>query len=218
MLLDRIEAIGLVPVIKIEDADRAVGLGEALLIGNLPVAEVTLRTVAAFQAIETLAKRYPQILVGAGTILDVEQAKRAIDSGATFAVTPGFSPKVVDYLLARGFPVVAGVNNPSQVEMGLDRGLSVLKFFPAEASGGVAMLKSLGGPYPEVRFMPTGGIESANLEKYLSLPNVLACGGSWMVKDTLIRDGRFDEIRDEALQAARQVAEIRSRRGLTVNA
>jgi 2-dehydro-3-deoxyphosphogluconate aldolase/(4S)-4-hydroxy-2-oxoglutarate aldolase len=134
------------------------------------------------------------LIVGAGTVLTVEQVDAALAAGASFVVTPGFSPRIVDRCLDLGLPIVPGVNSPSQVEMGLERGLNLLKFFPAEASGGIKMLKALHGPYGEVSFMPTGGVEVSNLAAYLALPNVAACGGSWMVKEDLIAAGRFDEI------------------------
>ena len=205
-----IESAGLVPVIKLESPDQALRLGEALLAGGLTVAEITFRTAAAPEAIRILRKNFPGLLVGAGTVLTLDQAKQSIDAGAVFAVTPGFNPRIVDYFLSRSFPVVPGVNGPSQVEMGLERGLSVLKFFPAEASGGVKMLKALNGPYPEVKFMPTGGVDLSNLASYLALANVVACGGSWMVKDELIETGRFDEVARLSREAVELVVAIRA--------
>jgi 2-dehydro-3-deoxyphosphogluconate aldolase/(4S)-4-hydroxy-2-oxoglutarate aldolase len=162
--------------------------------GGLPVAEVTFRTASAAQSIKRLRKELPSLLVGAGTVLTLAQAESAVEAGASFAVTPGFNPRIVEFFISKGIPVVPGVNSPTQVEMGLERGLQVLKFFPAEASGGTKMLKALYGPYAEVRFVPTGGIDAGNLADYLRLPNVVACGGSWMVKEDYIRQGRFADI------------------------
>jgi 2-dehydro-3-deoxyphosphogluconate aldolase / (4S)-4-hydroxy-2-oxoglutarate aldolase len=190
----RIRECGIVPVIKLEKAEEARALGRALLAGGLPVAEVTFRTAAAAEAIGLLKKEYPELLVGAGTLLTIEQVEAAAKAGASFAVTPGFSPRVVDACIARGLPVVPGVNSPSQVELGLERGIKLLKFFPAEVSGGVKMLKALHGPYGEVSFVPTGGIDESNLASYLGLPYVAAIGGSWMVKDELLSSGNWAEV------------------------
>lgn len=184
----------LVPVVKIDQAADALPLGRALAAGGLPVAEITFRTDAAEAAIRILSREMPGLLVGAGTVLSVDNVKRAVDAGARFMVAPGFNPKVVDYCLANGLVIVPGINSPTDVEMGLDRNLDVLKFFPAEASGGLKMLKALSGPYGSVRFMPTGGITVKNLIEYLAFDRVLACGGTWMVEPALISAGRFDEI------------------------
>ena len=190
-VLTRIGKIRLVPVIKIERAQDAVPLGNALLEGNLPVAEVTFRTGAAAEAIAALKRDCPALLIGAGTVLSVDQVKQAVDAGAEFIVSPGFNPKVVDYCVDEGIPVTPGINNPTQIEMGLERGLEVLKFFPAEASGGMALLKAMSAPYGGVRFIPTGGIGPKNLVSYLSFDRVFACGGSWMVKSEMISSGDF---------------------------
>jgi 2-dehydro-3-deoxyphosphogluconate aldolase/(4S)-4-hydroxy-2-oxoglutarate aldolase len=193
-ILQTLGRLGVVPVIKLEDPESAVQLGQALINGTLPIAEVTFRTASAAESIKRLRKELPELLVGAGTVLTLEQAEAAIEAGAQFAVTPGFNPRIVDYFKAKGIPVIPGVNSPSQVEMGLERGLRLLKFFPAEASGGTRMLKALYGPYAEVKFVPTGGIDSGNLADYLRLPNVVACGGSWMVKEESIKQGRYSDI------------------------
>lgn len=193
-VLEKIGELGLVPVIKIENASDAARLGRALADGGLPVAEVTFRTEAAEEAIKNLAREWPDILVGAGTVLSVEQADRAVNAGARFIVSPGFNPKVVDWCIDHGVPVTPGMNSPTQLEMALERGLAAVKFFPAEASGGLAMLKAMAAPYSGVKFIPTGGINQTNLATYLSYERVLACGGSWMVKADLISGGRFDEI------------------------
>lgn len=187
------ETYRLIPVIKITQLDDTLPLVDALSHANLPIAEITFRTAIAAEAIALLKKERPEVLLGAGTVLSVEQVKKAVEAGASFIVAPGFNPTVVDYCIAEGITVIPGVNSPTDVEMGLARGLKVLKFFPAQISGGTEMLKALGSVY-EVRFVPTGGINEANLRSYLSLPNVLACGGSWMVKPELIEAKKFDEI------------------------
>jgi 2-dehydro-3-deoxyphosphogluconate aldolase/(4S)-4-hydroxy-2-oxoglutarate aldolase len=193
-MLKKISELGIVPVVKIENADDAVPLGKALLEGDLPVAEITFRTKAAEQAIKNLTEKLPEVLVGAGTVLTVDQVKRAAGAGAKFIVSPGFNPKVVDYCVSNKIPVTPGVNSPTQIEMALEHGLNTVKFFPAEASGGLKMLKAMAAPYGDMKFIPTGGINAENLLSYLSFNKVLACGGSWMVKADLISFGKFDEI------------------------
>lgn len=193
-VLFRIGELKLVPVVKINRAEDALALGEALVAGGLPVAEITFRTDAAPAAIRTLHERLPALLVGAGTVLNVDNVKAAVDAGAQFMVAPGFNPKVVDYCVEHGIPVVPGVNSPTDIEMGLDRGLNVLKFFPAEASGGLKLLKAMAAPYAGVKFMPTGGINLDNLLTYLAFDRVLACGGTWMAETSLIDAGQFAEI------------------------
>jgi len=193
-VLEKIGELGIVPVVKIEKAEDALPLGRALIDGGLPIAEITFRTSAAEESIKTLTGELPNLLVGAGTVLTVEQAKRAIAAGAKFIVSPGFNPKVVDYCIENDIPVTPGINNPTQIEMALERGIEVVKFFPAEASGGLAMLKSMAAPYTGIKFIPTGGIDQDNLCFYLSNKRVLACGGSWMVKTNLISSGNFDVI------------------------
>jgi 2-dehydro-3-deoxyphosphogluconate aldolase/(4S)-4-hydroxy-2-oxoglutarate aldolase len=186
--------LGLIPVVKIMDAKDAVPLGKALMAGDLPVAEITFRTDAAEEAIKRISSELPDMLVGAGTVLTVEQAERAMAAGAKFIVSPGFNPKVVDWCIQKGVTITPGVNSPSQIEMALERGLTHLKFFPAEASGGLAMLKAMSGPYGGVKFIPTGGINAGNLSQYLESPLILACGGSWLAKPDVIAEGNFDEI------------------------
>jgi 2-dehydro-3-deoxyphosphogluconate aldolase/(4S)-4-hydroxy-2-oxoglutarate aldolase len=193
-VLAKIGEIGLVPVVKIEDAKDAVSLGKALLEGGLSVAEITFRTAAAEEAIRTLTTELPNLLVGAGTVLTVENVKKAVGAGAKFIVAPGFNPKVVDYCVENDIPVTPGINSPTQIEMALERDLEVLKFFPAEASGGLPLLKAMAAPYGGVSFIPTGGINQNNLNTYLSFNKVHACGGSWMVKADLISSGNFGEI------------------------
>jgi len=193
-ILERIGELGIVPVVKIEKAKDALPLGRALLDGDLPIAEITFRTSAAEESIKTLTRELPNLLVGAGTVLTVEQVKKAVSAGAKFIVSPGFNPRVVDYCIENGIPVTPGINNPTQIEMALERGIEVVKFFPAEASGGLPLLKSMSAPYTGIKFIPTGGINQNNLCSYLSDNKVLACGGSWMVKPELISSGNFAEI------------------------
>jgi 2-dehydro-3-deoxyphosphogluconate aldolase / (4S)-4-hydroxy-2-oxoglutarate aldolase len=201
-VLKKIGSLKLVPVIKIDDAADAVPLGSALLEGGLPVAEVTFRTSAAEAAIRAMTRSLPGLLVGAGTVLKIEQIERAVDAGAKFIVSPGFNPKVVGYCVDHGIPVTPGINNPTGIEMGLEMGLEVLKFFPAEASGGLALLKAMAAPYGEISFIPTGGIDASNLKTYLGFNRVLACGGSWMVKSDLIASGDFAAIAKLCADAA----------------
>jgi len=193
-ILERIGELGIVPVVKIEKAEDALPLGRALLDGDLPIAEITFRTSAAEESIKILTKDLPNLLVGAGTVLTVEQAKKAVSAGAKFIVSPGFNPRVVDNCIENSIPVTPGINNPTQIEMALGRGIEVVKYFPAEASGGLPLLKSMSAPYTGIKFIPTGGINQNNLCSYLSNNKVLACGGSWMVKADLISSGNFAEI------------------------
>jgi len=179
---------------KIEKPEDALPLGRALIDGDLPIAEITFRTSAAEDSIKTLTKELPELLVGAGTVLTIEQVKKAVSAGAKFIVSPGFNPKVVDYCIENNIPVTPGINNPTQIEMALERGIEVVKFFPAEASGGLSLLKSMSAPYNDIKFIPTGGINQNNLCSYLSNNKILACGGSWMVKPNLISSGNFAEI------------------------
>lgn len=193
-LFEKINEFKIIPVAVIQNLNDAIPLGKALIEANLPIIEVTFRTEIAAEATKKLTITYPNLLVGAGTILKVEQVKQAINAGAMFIVTPGFNPKVVDYCIERKIPIIPGVNTPTMVEWALDRGITVVKFFPADLSGGPKMLKSLAGPYREMKFVPTGGINNNTLKDYLQLPNVIACGGSWIVKQDLISEGKFDEI------------------------
>lgn len=193
-VLKHIGDIGIVPVIKIQDTSKAVPLARALCEGGLPVAEVTFRTEQAEEAMRLISKEVPQMLVGAGTVLTTEQVDRAVAAGAKFIVSPGLNPRVVKYCVDKGIPVTPGCSNPSDVEQAIELGLEVVKFFPAEPAGGIAMIKAMAAPYSKMKFIPTGGINSKNLNDYLSFPRIIACGGSWMVKDDLIRDGKFNEI------------------------
>lgn len=193
-ILKKIGSLGIVPVVKIDDAKDAVPLGKALMEGGLPIAEITFRTAAAEQAIRNTAVEFPEMLVGAGTVLSVEQVKKAIGAGAKFIVSPGFNPSVVEYCVNNNIPITPGCSNPTDIEMALGYGLEVLKFFPAEAFGGLKTLKAMSAPYGMVKFIPTGGVNADNLNDYLAFNKVLACGGSWMVKGDLIKAGNFEEI------------------------
>ena len=193
-ILEKIGELGIVPVVKVEKAEDALPLGKALIDGDLPIAEITFRTSVAEESIKTLTRELPNLLVGAGTVLTVEQAKKAVSAGAKFVVSPGFNPRVVDYCIENSIPITPGINNPTQIEMALERGIEVVKYFPAEASGGLPLLKSMSAPYTGIKFIPTGGINQNNLCSYLSDSKVLACGGSWMVKASLISSDNFDEI------------------------
>jgi 2-dehydro-3-deoxyphosphogluconate aldolase/(4S)-4-hydroxy-2-oxoglutarate aldolase len=192
-VLSRIGQLKLIPMVVIDKAENSGGFADTLVSNGLPIAEITFRTPAAEAAIRSLAQR-GDLLVGAGTVLTIEQANRAIDAGAQFVVAPGTNPKVVEHVLARGVPMVPGIATPSEIELALSLGVTTLKFFPAETMGGVAALKALAGPYPDIRFIPTGGITPELLPNYLKLPCVLACGGSWLAPRELLAAGKFDTI------------------------
>ncbi|MBR3837544.1 MAG: bifunctional 4-hydroxy-2-oxoglutarate aldolase/2-dehydro-3-deoxy-phosphogluconate aldolase [Clostridia bacterium] len=209
-LLKKIEEKGVLPVIKIQNADDAEPLAAALLAGGLPAAEITFRTAAAEEAIARMHKAYPKMLIGAGTVLTCEQADRAMNAGATFIVSPGLNPKVVGHCVEKGYPVIPGICTPTELECALGFGLEVVKFFPAEAAGGLPMIKAMSAPYGAVRFMPTGGINQKNILNYLSNPKVLCCGGSWMVPEDLLLAGDFAGI--EAL-VKEAVALVQGRKG-----
>lgn len=193
-ILNRISKIGIVPVVKLDDAKNAEPLAKALIDGGLPCAEVTFRTDAAEESISVMTKKFPEMLVGAGTVLTVEQVDRAVNAGAKFIVTPGFNAKIVKYCVDNNIPVTPGCPTTSDIEAAIEFGLDVVKFFPAENLGGISMIKALSAPYSGIKFMPTGGINAKNINDYLDCDKILACGGSWMVKDTLINAGKFDEI------------------------
>ena len=200
-IFKRIEELGIVPVVKVDKPQDAVPLGKALLLGDLPVAEITFRTSAAEYAIKALTEELPELLVGAGTVLTIEQVQKAVSAGAKFIVAPGFNTKVVDYCLENNIPITPGVNSPTQIEIALEKGLKIVKFFPAEASGGLALLKAMSGPFSEINFIPTGGIEQNNLLSYLAHPQVIACGGSWMVKSDLVSSQDFERITELTREA-----------------
>ena len=200
-ILKKLSLIGIVPVVKLENAEDALPLAAALERGGLPCAEITFRTARASSAIRLISENCPNMLVGAGTVLTTEQADEAIAAGAKFIVCPGLNPKVVRHCLELGVTVIPGCATAGEIEQALELGLETVKFFPAEALGGVTMLKALAPVYSGISFMPTGGIGPDNLNKYLAFPRVLACGGSWMVKEELICGGRFDEITLQTRQA-----------------
>ena len=184
-IYNKIGEVGIIPVIKLNRVEDALPLAHALLAGGIPVAEVTFRTAAAEEGIAIIRREVPQMLVGAGTVLTTEQATAAIDAGAQFVVSPGSNGKIIDRVLAAGVAMIPGVATPTEIEAAMERGLSVVKFFPAEALGGVAMLKALAGPYPQMKFVPTGDISASTMKDYLQQKNVLAVGGSWMIQPDL---------------------------------
>ena len=206
---DQIASYGVVPVVVLNDAKDAEPLAQALVEGGLPVAEVTFRTDAAEESIRIMSTKYPDMLVGAGTVLTKEQVDRAIGAGAKFIVSPGFDPEIVDYCLEMGYPVYPGIITPSELAQAVKRGLEVVKFFPAEQFGGVATIKALAAPYTQVKFMPTGGVNAKNLPDYLGFNKIIACGGSWMVKGDLVKAGEFDKIKEMTAEAVKLVKEIR---------
>ena len=202
-VLEKISKIGIVPVVVLDDAKDAEPLAEALIKGGLPCAEVTFRTAAAEESIRIMAQKFPEMLVGAGTVLTTEQVDRAVNAGAKFIVSPGLNPKIVKYCIEKGVPVTPGTSNPSDVEAAIELGLDVVKFFPAEAAGGLNMTKSMAAPYTQMKFMPTGGINAKNICDYLAFDKIIACGGSWMVKKDLVAAGKFDEIQALTEEAVR---------------
>ncbi len=212
-LLVKLGEIGVIPVIKLENPEQASDLACALLDGDLPCMEITFRAAGADKAIAAIASAFPEILVGAGTVLTVEQAQKAVAAGARYIVSPGFPPKVVDWCLKQGIPVTPGVATPTEIIMGLDRGLTVLKFFPAETFGGPAALKAVSEAFGGIRFIPTGGVSPSNLVNYLSLSCVHAVGGSWMVKSDLIKAGQFERITELAREARGVVNQVRTKGG-----
>ena len=207
--LKQIGSTGIVPVVVLNKADDAEPLAQALVNGGLPCAEVTFRTDAAEESIRRIAKKFPEMFVGAGTILTTEQADRAVGAGAKFIVSPGLNPKVVEHCLKKGYPITPGIMTPTELEMALGFGLDVVKFFPAENAGGLKMIKAMSAPYTMMKFMPTGGINATNVRDYLACNKILACGGSWMVKGDLISAGDFAEIEKLTREAAAIVKEIR---------
>ena len=191
---ERFEDFGVVPVVVLDDVKDALPLAKALTEGGLPCAEVTFRTEAAEESIKVMAEAYPDMVVGAGTVLTIEQVDAAVKAGAKFIVSPGFDPEIVDYCLKKEIPIFPGCVTPSEVAQAVKRGLKVVKFFPAEPAGGVAMIKAMAAPYNQLRFMPTGGIGTQNLKDYLEFNKIICCGGSWMVKADLIKNGEFEKI------------------------
>lgn len=198
-----------VPVVVLDDAEEAAPLAEALVKGGIPCAEVTFRTEAAEESIRIMSEKYPEMLVGAGTVLTTEQVDRAVAAGAKFIVSPGFDPEIVDYCMEKNIPVFPGCVSPSEVAQAVKRGLKVVKFFPAEQAGGLAMLKAMAAPYTMLKFMPTGGINTKNLKEYLGFSKILCCGGSWMVKGDMIKNKEFDKITEMTREATELAAAAR---------
>lgn len=189
-----VSSVGIVPVIKLDDSKDAILVCEALNKGGIPIAEITFRTDAAEESIEKVSKEMPDMLVGAGTVTTKEQVDRAFSAGAKFIVSPGFNPKIAAYVLSKNIPIFPGCTTASEVELALELGIEVLKFFPAEQSGGLDKIKSLCAPYTKAKFMPTGGIDLENIATYLAFEKIVACGGSFMVKDEFIKNKEFDKI------------------------
>ena len=208
-VLNKLHEIGIVPVVVIDDAKDAIPLAKALIEGGLPCAEVTFRTAAAADAIKAIADNFPDMLVGAGTVLTTEQVDKAVAAGAKFIVSPGTNPKVVKYCVEKNIPITPGTCNPSDVEQALECGVNIVKFFPAEPAGGLKYIKAIAAPYVDVKFMPTGGINANNVRDYLAYNKIWACGGSWMVKGDLIKAGDFEKIKELTAEAVQIVKEVR---------
>ncbi len=204
-VLKQINALGIVPVVKIDRVEDAVPLAKALCEGGLPVAEVTFRTACAREAIQKMATEFPEMLIGAGTVLTTEQVDQAVEAGAKFIVSPGLNPKVVKYCVDKGILITPGCANPSDIEQAIELGLDTVKIFPAEAVGGLNLIKSMAGPYTTMRFMPTGGINAKNLNNYLAFDKIIACGGSWMVDPKLVAEGNFAKITELTREAVTQM-------------
>jgi 2-dehydro-3-deoxyphosphogluconate aldolase/(4S)-4-hydroxy-2-oxoglutarate aldolase len=204
-VLEELGKIGIVPVIKIDDVEKALPLAKALAAGGIPCAEITFRTAQGEEAIRRIHQGLPEILLGAGTVLTTDQVDRAIDAGARFIVSPGLNPKVVAHCIKRGIPVTPGCANPSDIEAALEFGLEVVKFFPAEPAGGLSYIKAVAAPYPNLKFMPTGGINAANIGAYMAYEKIHACGGSWMVGADLINAGDFNSITALCKEAMQKV-------------
>ncbi len=207
-ILERIGTIGIVPVVALDDAKDADPLGEALLEGGLPCAEITFRTDAAEESIRIMSEKYPEMLVGAGTVLTTEQVDRAVNAGAKFIVSPGTNPKVVQYCVEKNIPITPGILTPSELEQALECGVRIVKFFPAEAGGGLSMIKAMAAPYVGVKFMPTGGINVSNVRSYLESPFIYACGGSWMVPGAKVKENDWAGITALTREASDLVADL----------
>lgn len=195
-MLEVLSSHKVIPVVVLKDSKDALPLAKALIDGGLPVAEVTFRTDAALESIKLIAEKYPEVILGAGSVSSVDQVKSAIAAGAKYIVCGGFSRKVVEYCIENNIPIVPGTCTPSEVMEAQECGLDVVKFFPAENFGGIKTIKAISGPFPKMKFVPTGGISLSNIKDYLSSDKILACGGSWMVKDSLVEAGEFDKIRE----------------------
>ncbi len=210
-IYERLYNCAVIPVIKLDDANKSEALAKALIDGGLPSAEVTFRTASAPEVISRMSAAFPEMLIGAGTVLSVDQAKKAVDCGAQFIVSPGLNPKVVSWCIENGVPVIPGVATPTELEAAMELGLSVVKFFPAEAFGGLKTLKAISAPYGSVRFMPTGGISLENMESYLSFKKIIACGGSFMVTSDLIENNDFESITAISKKAADIAGAVRAK-------
>ena len=208
-VLKKIQDTGIIPVVVINDAKDAEPLAKALIEGGLPCAEVTFRTDAAEESIRIMKEKFPEMLLGAGTVLTTEQVDRAVAAGAEFIVSPGLNPRIVKYCVEKNIPITPGCANASDIEQALENGLDVVKFFPAEPAGGLKMIKALAAPYVGVKFMPTGGISANNVRDYLAYDRIIACGGSWMVSGDLVKAGEFDKIKELTAEAAAIVKEMR---------
>lgn len=207
-IMEQLAEMLVVPVVVLNDAKDAERLADALVQGGLPCAEVTFRTAAAEESIRIMTRKYPEMLVGAGTVLTVDQVDRAVGAGAKFIVSPGFDPELVDYCMKKEIPILPGIITPSEAAQAVRRGLKVVKFFPAEQFGGVTAIKALAAPYTMLKFMPTGGVSVKNLKDYLSCDKIICCGGSWMVKGELIQNGEYEKIAEmtkEAVELAKSV-------------
>jgi 2-dehydro-3-deoxyphosphogluconate aldolase/(4S)-4-hydroxy-2-oxoglutarate aldolase len=216
-ILQSLETLGIVPVVVIDDPGQARALGQALIDGGLPCAEITFRTAGARDAIAEISQAHPEMLLGAGTVLTVVQAQQALEAGARFIVAPGLNPSVVSFCREREVPMTPGIMTPTDIETALGLGLHVVKFFPAEAAGGLRFLKAVSAPYKSVRFVPTGGIDRSNFLQYLGFPATLAVGGSWMVKAAMIRERRFDLITEEVKMAVGEMIGLRIESGSTAD-
>ena len=208
-VLEKLGQYGIVPVVVLYDSKDAEPLADALCEGGLACAEVTFRTEAAAESIKIMSEKHPEMLVGAGTVLTVEQVDEAVTAGAKFIVSPGLNPEVVKYCLDKNIAITPGVVTPSEMEQAIELGLNIVKFFPAEPSGGLSMIKAVSAPYTMLKFMPTGGINPGNVKEYLKSDKIFACGGSWMVKGDLVDAGNFDKIKELTKEAADIVKEIR---------
>ena len=208
-VLEKLGQYGIVPVVVLNDSKDAAPLADALCDGGLACAEVTFRTEAAADSIRIMTEKHPEMLVGAGTVLTTKQVDEAVKAGARFIVSPGLNPTVVKYCIEKNIPITPGVATPSEMEQAIELGLNLVKFFPAEPSGGLAMINAVAAPYTMLKFMPTGGINPNNVKDYLNSDKIFACGGSWMVKGNLINDGNFDKINELTKEAVNIVKEIR---------
>lgn len=208
-ILDQLSLAGIIPVVKIEKVEQALPLAKALLQADLNAIEITFRTSAAAEVIRTINQHYPEMLIGAGTVLTRQQVDQAIEAGAQFIVTPGFNPDTVAYCIEKKIPIIPGCSSPTDIEAALSFDLTTVKFFPAEQLGGIATIKALSGPYSQVKFIATGGINASNFKEYLAVPKVAAIAGSWMVAPELLNNGQFDVIYDLSKQAIQAMLDFK---------